>query len=80
VGEAMERGGSKNKKKLCLRDSLLSFGLKNHRDHRVHREKCQRSVLSEDSVVDFPCDEPFLLNKFKNLLLVRVIYFIIKLP
>ena len=43
------------------------LGLRNHRDRRVHREKCQSSVLSADSVVDFPCNEPFLQNKLKSL-------------
>ncbi|MFZ3383459.1 MAG: hypothetical protein WA144_06000 [Candidatus Methanoperedens sp.] len=32
----------------------------------VHREKHHGSVLSVDSVVDFPCDEHYLKNKLNN--------------
>ncbi len=57
-----------NEKRWWLRkrivETLLSSGLRNHRERR---EKRQRSVLSADSVVDFPCDEPFLQNKLKSL-------------
>jgi hypothetical protein len=34
---------------------LLSSVLKNHREHRGHREKHKTSVLSVSSVVDYPC-------------------------
>ena len=48
-------------------DFLLTSGLKNHRNHGGHRDKRLRSVLSVNSVVDFPCDDQFLLNKLRNL-------------
>ena len=37
------------------RNFILSSSLKNHREHRAHREKWQRSVFSECSVVDYLC-------------------------
>ena len=49
-----------------IRDFLLSSGLRNHREHRVHREKGQSSVFSVDSVVDLPRNETFLQNKLKS--------------
>ena len=37
------------------RNFILSSSLKNHREHGAHREKWQRSVFSECSVVDYLC-------------------------
>ncbi len=34
---------------------ILSSSLKNHREHRAHREKWQSSVFSECSVVGYLC-------------------------
>jgi len=50
-----------------LRDFLLSSDLKNHRGHRVHREKLHRSVLSECSVVEKLCSNFFSRKNFKVL-------------
>ncbi len=48
-------------------DFLLFSGLKNHREHRGHREKWQRSVLSVSSVVDYPYMDSFTQKKLKSL-------------
>ncbi len=41
---------------------ILFPGLKNHREHRGHKEKQQTSVLSVSSVVDYPCSTPININ------------------
>ena len=50
-----------------FRDFLLSSGLKNHREHRGHREKLHRSVLSEYSVVEKLCSNSLFQEKLKSL-------------
>jgi len=52
---------------LSSRDFLLSSGLKNHREHRGHREKWHRSVLSVYSVVDKLCSDSFFQNNLKSI-------------
>ena len=47
-----------------MRDFLLSSGLENHREHRVHREKRQSSVYS---VVDYLCLDSLNQDKLKSL-------------
>ncbi len=41
---------------------LLSSGLKNHREHRGHREKQQISMLSVSSGIDYPCNTSINVN------------------
>jgi hypothetical protein len=50
-----------------LRYFLLSSGLKNHREHRVHREKLHRSVLSVYSVVEKLYSNSLFQEKLKRL-------------
>jgi hypothetical protein len=52
---------------LNLREFLLSSGLKNHREHRVHREKLHRSVLSVYSVVEKLCSNSLFQENLKSL-------------
>jgi hypothetical protein len=58
-----------------FRDFLLSSGLKNHREHRVHREKLFRSVLSVYSVVEKICSNSLFQEKLKRLIFHRKISF-----
>ncbi len=51
-----------------LGDFLLSSGLKNHRDHRGHRDKLHRSVLSVYSVVEKLCSNSLFQEKSKHIL------------
>ena len=50
-----------------LRDLLLCSNLKNHREHRVHREKLHRSVLSVYSVVENLGSNSLFQEKLKSL-------------
>ncbi|MBU4220031.1 MAG: hypothetical protein KKA10_00130 [Euryarchaeota archaeon] len=44
-----------------------TYGLKNHREHRVHREKLHRSVLSVYSVVEKLYSNSLFQEKLKSL-------------
>jgi hypothetical protein len=44
----------------------IIFWFENHREHRGHREKWQRSVLSECSVVDYLYKYSFFLQRMRK--------------
>ncbi len=53
------------------RNFTLSSSLKNHREHRAHREKWQRSVFSECSVVDYLVKYSFFQENLTSLQLSK---------
>ena len=61
-GHALQRRDSGRSSAVCF----SKIDIENHREHRGHREKLHRSVLSVNSVVDCLCKYSIFQLKFKS--------------